>query len=262
VAADLLSDLLALTVPHEDIPEVLALSRTIDRRSLEPYVTPLLEHMGSFDPPPRFEPLPGQHPLFYVLVLLEVLPHVREYHRAHGIPEADSRAILADLGRHLAWHRRRFGTPGLHKPFWHNFAFRGMIYQVGRLQFERVPYEENLALSLHIPDFCGPLTPEAVDASLARARSFFARHFPCERYDSAICHSWLLSPQLAEYLPPESNVMRFQRRFTVTGTMAHNESFLQFVEPGTRLRGIVEERLAVGLSWLVASGRFPWTVTP
>jgi len=261
VAADLLSDLLALTVPHEDIEEVLTLSRTIDRSSIEPYVSSLLDHMGSLERPPRYEQLPDQHPLFYVPVFLEVLPHVREYHRAHGIPHADSRVILADLGRQMAWHRRRFGTPGIHKPFWLNFAFRGMIYQLGRLQFERVPYEEKLALSLHIPEFCGPLSPEAVDDSLRRARTFFARHFPSERYDFAICQSWLLGPQLADHLPPESNIIRFQRRFTVTETLEHNESFLRFIEPGTTLRSIVEDRISAGESWLVASGAFPWSPT-
>lgn len=262
MAHDLLSDLLALTVPHEDIGEVLALARTTDRSLLEPYVSDLLAHMGSFDRPPRFEPLPDRHPLFYVPVFLEVLPHTREYHRAHGISADDSRVILADLGRQLAWHRQRFGKPGILTPFWLNFGFRGMIYQLGRLQFERVPQEEKLALSLHIPEFCGPLTPEAVDESLDRARLFFARHFPSERYDFAVCHSWLLSPQLAEVLPAESNIMRFQARFTLTETMEHNESFLKFVEPGTRLRSIVEDRIARGESWLVGSGFFSWGEQP
>jgi len=187
-------------------------------------------------------------------VLGEVLPHVRDYHRARGIPETDSRVILADLGRHLAWHRHRFGTRGLYSPNWLNFAFRGMIYQLGRLQFERVPYKENLALSMHIPDFCGPLSPEAVDDSLDRARRFFARHFPSERYDFAVCHSWLLCPQLAEHLPPESNIMRFQARFTLDETGVDNETFLQFVKPGTRIRAIVEDRIARGESWLMGSG--------
>ncbi|HZM76021.1 MAG TPA: acyltransferase domain-containing protein [Candidatus Limnocylindrales bacterium] len=257
MAYDLLSDLLALTVPHEDIDELLALSRTIDRSLLEPHVSSLVEHMGSFDRPPRFDKLPDQHPLFYVLVFLEMLPHVREYHRAHDIPATDSRVILADLGRQLAWHRRRFGAPGINRPYWLNFSFRGMIYQLGRLQFERVPYKESLALSLHIPEFCGPLSPEAVDDSLDRARHFFACHFPSEHYEFAVCHSWLLCPQLGEHLPAESNIMRFQARFTLAETGEHNDSFLKFVEPGTRLRSIVEDRIAHGESWLVGSGFFP-----
>jgi hypothetical protein len=71
----------------------------------------------------------------------------------------------------------------------------------------------DFALNVHIPDFLGPITPAACDRSLARAREFFARHFPEETYRVATCHSWLLDPQLAEYLPKDSNIVRFQDRF-------------------------------------------------
>jgi len=245
-----LADLLALTVPHEDIPTNKQLARVTDRRLLEPHVESLVAHMGSLEHPPRLEPAPEQHPLFYVLVFLKMLPHVRSYHRAHGISATDSRLILADLGRQLAVHRARTGTAGLAAPNWLNFAFRGMIYQVGRLQFERVPG----ALSVHIPEFCGPLSPASVDDALARSVVFFARHFPEERYDRAVCHSWLLSPQLGEYLPPESNIMRFQRRFTLTGTSENDATFQRFVFAGTRLREIVDRGIAAGRPGLAGSG--------
>ncbi|WP_240670751.1 hypothetical protein [Actinoplanes solisilvae] len=49
--------------------------------------------------------------------------------------------------------------------------------------------------------------------ALDRARAFFPRHFPGERYTAFSCGSWLLDPQLLEYLPDDSNIARFQRRF-------------------------------------------------
>ncbi len=55
----------------------------------------------------------------------------------------------------------------------------------------------------------------ACDRSLERAREFFARCYPEERYAIATCHSWLLDPQLQERLPPASNILRFQRRFQI-----------------------------------------------
>ena len=69
------------------------------------------------------------------------------------------------------------------------------------------------ALSLHIPDFQGPLTPEACDNALDRTREFFPRCFPDEPFTVAMCHSWLLDPQLAAYLAPSANTVRFQGRF-------------------------------------------------
>jgi hypothetical protein len=59
----------------------------------------------------------------------------------------------------------------------------------------------------------GPMTPEAVTASLDEARAFFPRHFPDERYTTFSCGSWLLDPRLLEYLPEDSNIVRFQQRF-------------------------------------------------
>ena len=101
--------------------------------------------------------------------------------------------------------------------------FRGDAITVGRLQFDRrhVPADAmgalasrvgEPALGVHIPAL-GPLSPEACDASLARARAFYARHFPEERYEVGICESWLMDDQLMRYLPATSNIARFQRRF-------------------------------------------------
>ena len=70
------------------------------------------------------------------------------------------------------------------------------------------------ALGVHIPGG-GGLTPEACDASFAQARLFYERHFSREQYRIAECGSWLLDEQLAEYLPADSNIVRFQRRFTL-----------------------------------------------
>ena len=131
----------------------------------------------------------------------------------------------------MAVHRRRVGTGGLLIPGWLGLHFRGEIYQLGRLQFQRsrlggrtgeavraagLPLgPEDFALDVHVPGFLGPITPEACDRSLALAREFFARHFPEEPYQVATCHSWLLDPQLAGYLPKDSNIVRFQDRFRI-----------------------------------------------
>jgi hypothetical protein len=85
------------------------------------------------------------------------------------------------------------------------------------------------ALGIHIPE-SGPLTPEACDDSFAQARTFFPRHFPESATRLAICTSWLLDPQLADYLPPDSNIVRFGRRFTLVGDGSDGDAdVLRFV---------------------------------
>jgi GNAT-like C-terminal domain/N-acyltransferase N-terminal domain len=167
--------------------------------------------------------------LFYAYVFLAAVPDIRRWHRQRAIPDDVSWATLTDLGRHLAVYRRIHGESGLDYPVWLRSHFRGALYQLGRLQFCRsqIPYEpavlERLAarfrhgdpvLDLHIPE-AGPLTPAACDRSLRWARDFFPRYFPAERYGVAICTSWLLDDQLAAYLKPTSNIVRFQRRFSL-----------------------------------------------
>ena len=162
-------------------------------------------------------------------MFLAALPYVRDYHRAHGVPAEVSRRTLADLGRHMTTHRERLGTGGLLEPGWLKLHFRGEIYQLGRLQFQRrrlgrstgeavaaagLAYQPtDGCLEIHIPARLGPLTLAACDESLAEARAFFDGRFPGERYRLAACKSWLLDPQLADYLGSDSNIIRFQRRF-------------------------------------------------
>ncbi|WP_426512374.1 acyltransferase domain-containing protein [Dactylosporangium sp. McL0621] len=155
---------------------------------------------------PRDRGLAWRH--LYVYAYLALVDVVREYHREHDIPDTVSWVTLADLGRNLAVDRRmhREGWPVMQS--WLTLHARGGLYELGRLQHQR----GGTAIDLHIPE-AGPLTPEAIDASLDEARAFFPRHFPDEPYTAFACGSWLLDPQLLEYLPESSNIVRFQRRF-------------------------------------------------
>ncbi|SFF18244.1 hypothetical protein SAMN05216251_109150 [Actinacidiphila alni] len=238
--------LLDLAVPQEEINPVVAgraalagdelLTALLDR-----CVRLLVRDMGVVgggrDGGPRLGPsipeLPdGTGPAgtwFALYVLAAAAPHTRAYHAGLGVPPDVSRRTLADVGRQFAVHRRRHGVPGLANSSWLLRHFRGVLFQLGRLQYERtrlggttgeavaaagLPYGPgDPALAVHIPDFHGPLTPDACDDSLARARAFFARHFPAEPPAVATCHSWLLDRQLADRLPADSNIVRFQSRF-------------------------------------------------
>ena len=104
-----------------------------------------------------------------VQTFLARIPEARRLHAARGLTEEESWQTLRDLPRHARLDRLLHGTPGLRKEWWVELAFSGRLFQVGRLQFE--PRDGYLAV--HIPEEGGPLTPAAVDASLARARELF-----------------------------------------------------------------------------------------
>ncbi|MFI1095241.1 acyltransferase domain-containing protein [Streptomyces sp. NPDC020917] len=230
-------------------------------------------------------------PWFALLVLAATRPHTAAYHRALDVPEEVTRRTLADVGRHMAVHQRRRGTPGLTNTPWLSRHFRGILFQLGRLQFERTRLggktgralaEAGVAegpgapvLAVHIPAFTGPLDAQACDASFDRARAFFARHFPDAGYAVATCHSWLLDPQLGEYLAPDSRIMAFQRRFTPawTATDADDATTIGFVfgdpdvDPGaltarTSVQRMVLGHLAAGRHWHGGNGWLPLAPAP
>jgi hypothetical protein len=217
---------------------------------------------------------------FGIYVLLSALPDVLELHARHGIPTEVSWETLADLGRQIGIYRRFHGRSGFDEFDWLSRHFRGLIFQLGRLQFERSVVEEEWrsdpalieaagaggrVLAIHIPEG-GPLSSEMCDDALARAPRFFAQHFPDEEYRVATCDSWLLDGQLSEYLPAEANIVRFQRRFTMlTGGVVGNQTILRFVfyrneaaldqlPQDTALERAVVRHLQAGRDWFVRAG--------
>jgi hypothetical protein len=148
------------------------------------------------------------------------VPEARRLHVARGLTDEESWETLQDLPRHAHLDRLLHGTPGLRKEWWVELAYSGELVQLGRLQF--VPRDGYL--EIHVPEEGGPLVPAAIDASLTRARELFADH------TQARCSSWLLDSQLAELLPADSNIVRFQQRFEPDGeVLPGDDDVLEFV---------------------------------
>lgn len=246
-----------------------------DPKAPDPFWPKLPEGLGS----------PGR--CFYLHVFLAVLSEIRSWHDEEGIPEEISWATLADLGRHVAIHRRVKGGTGIDVPWWMTLHLRGLLYELGRLQYRPFYigvgspdpwYSEaeatsrglgfrygDAALDLHIPEGM-PLSPGACDGSLDLAREFFSEHFAVGGRRIVICSSWLLDDQLADYLPTDSNIVRFQRRFELVPRWVQNDrAILTFVfrkeDPvieelpqRTKLERAVVYHLRDGGHWRVRTG--------
>ncbi|GAB3209054.1 hypothetical protein SAMN02745673_02034 [Marinactinospora thermotolerans DSM 45154] len=222
-----------------------------------------------------------------VFAFAAAVPLLRARHARHGVPAEVTAATLADMGRHLAQTRTMLGRCGLETSTWMALHYRGGLYELGRLQYEpgrlgpigAVTWygpgqDEDLApelrpgqptLRLHIPQD-GPLDPAAVQDSLRRARPFFAEHFDTD-VAVATCTSWLLDPTLARYLPADSNILAFQRLFTLIDddgadgdgdvfrfVFRHPRVDLDAVPQRTRLERAVVAHLRGGGHWRVRTG--------
>jgi hypothetical protein len=88
----------------------------------------------------------------------------------------------------------------------------GKTVELRKSRWKEVLKKEDPALSFHIPA-TGPMDPGECWESFAQAAKFFPRHFPGQPFKAFFSHSWLYDPQLARYLPEQSNIVQFQRTF-------------------------------------------------
>ncbi|WP_162940212.1 acyltransferase domain-containing protein [Gryllotalpicola protaetiae] len=204
-----------------------------------------------------------------MLALLAVADDVRAFHRSRGVPPEISNRSLSDLGQQAWVHRRTYGTFGVHTYAWLVTAFSGNLYWLGRLQFNLVHRSDGWVLSTHIPE-SGPLTPEAVDDSFREASAFFAAHFPDYPTELFHCGSWLLDPQLAQVLKPDSNMVRFQQRWNLEEEVGPGDAdaiFFVFRRRGdvdrstlprdTTLQRAILDKIDAGGHWALWSGTTP-----
>jgi hypothetical protein len=114
------------------------------------------------------------------------------------------------------------------------------IFRLGRLQFElpqpftdEIPDEwkkdvnsGDMFLNVHIPRG-GRLDEADCLDSFDKTTQFFPNVLKRE-FKAFVCTTWLFDPVLNDLLPPDSNILSFQRLFTIT---AQNESYdvLRFV---------------------------------
>jgi hypothetical protein len=195
--------------------------------------------------------LPEALRLFPVHVILVSVDKIRQRQQEFGVPDDISWGTLSWLGKAMSAYRTKHGTAGVSLTGWDWLRFSAWLYQVGRL--EVTPYwllthpilagplfwydEEtaagfgprhkkgSAALSLHIPAV-DPLTPEACTQSLRRMQTAFNKIQPCGPPQIATCTSWMLDDQLAEYLPADSNILAFQRRFTLVPGARDNDDWI------------------------------------
>nr|WP_231747669.1 acyltransferase domain-containing protein [Auraticoccus cholistanensis] len=211
-----------------------------------------------------------------LLALTATAPDVVAFSAGHGIEEEQSWRSLSDLGQQVWVHRRTYGEFGLHTQGWLTTAWSGALHWVGRLQANLIPMTDDdggrlpgrWQLSVHIPE-SGPLTPAAVDESLAGLEELFARHHPGYPAERLHCSSWLLDPTLARELPG-SNLAAFQQRWQLTGRSSPGDAdalFFTFRTRGdvdldrlptdTRLQRLVVGRIRDGSGWVTAEGTAP-----
>jgi hypothetical protein len=255
-----------------------------------------VEHQrGDIDAPiaiwPDLEDAGPSGRLLYFYLFALCCRGAREFLTDARCPEEIIDSTLGVLARHAAIHRRKWGTTGVDAGWWMLPTLRGEIVHIGSLQFHRVnlglgtlspdPWftdDEMAALGegfrrgdpsigVHIPEGAA-LDPDRLDATFDDARTVLGTIWPVVQRRIATCQSWMLDDQLKDFLPASSNILAFQRRFTMLAAWVEDDwDTLEFVfrSPGVALgdlprrttlqRGIIEV-LERGGHWRARTGWF------
>ena len=129
------------------------------------------------------------------------------------------------------------------------------------------------AIKVHIP-YGGKLDKASCEESFSRAREIFSRCFPEIKFKCFLICCWMLSPELKDILPNESNIIAFQNSFTVfPAKSSASDAFLyvfgieaqsvsdidtrELPEKNTLMRGIKEKALR-GKFIHQFNGFIPW----
>lgn len=136
-----------------------------------------------------------------------------EYDRS-GIPEEIYIDTMAAFSRFVREHMDSFGCYGFNRFFWTTRQVSCKLFRIGQLEYELTTLDGAPVVSLHIPTDVD-LRPEILRPSVQEGLAQLYRIFPEYAPKAVYCHSWLLSPQLKEFLPEDSNILRFQEMFDI-----------------------------------------------
>ena len=121
---------------------------------------------------------------------------------------------------------------------WSQLYMDAKLLRVGVLNFElrdRVKEDcggrlspDDAVINVHIPAGVR-LTPENCEYAYGECARIVKKTFPDFKYKAFVCFSWMMDKQLKNMLGPDSNILRFQSRFTTFFRDKPTDGVLTFV---------------------------------
>lgn len=144
-----------------------------------------------------------------------------------GISEQIFMDTMACFSRFVREHMASFGCYGFDRGFWTVRQVSCRLFRIGQLEYELRKKDGQAIIDLHIPSDA-KLQNSLLRHSYEEARALIGHTFPEFADAPYVCSSWLLSPDLKDLLPSTSNILKFQRAFTITNTFA-DQDFKEWV---------------------------------
>ena len=178
-------------------------------------------------------------------------------------------------------YEKENNVKGLYKEHfkWVDSILEMKVIKLGRLQFEVLEniddlsniFEETkdfLFVNVHIREG-EKLTPEECEKSYDMAINFYKSRGHKFSTVVFVCYSWLLSPNLKNILPEESNIIKFQEKYTffssnlneknpqiIERVFGNKSENIEDWEEGTNLQRKLKEEWKKGMRFPMTKGYF------
>lgn len=165
-----------------------------------------------------------------LLLFIMLSKHLRDLYVHHGIDLAIWHDSMLDLRYKLEECRAVYDICGSFVGGWFPGFFNLTRFALGRLQFELfdldrdyqhgalVLHKGKKVINMHIPRSGQPLSPALYEDAFARAKVFYKAQLAEQCPDGKVpfvCHSWLLYPDTASFVPTHLNTYKFLSEFTI-----------------------------------------------
>lgn len=160
--------------------------------------------------------------------IVSCMDELHDRYAAAGIEDEIYRQGAADLTAKLLECKEVKGVWGTFVCTWNGGMFSMNRFALGRFQYEKSdwPYERyeknGIVIEkgeplyyIHIPSLPVPLTDEVRYDSYRKAYDFLIRRRGLSGPLKCRCCSWLMYKEMQNFLPPTSNILKFQRDFDI-----------------------------------------------
>lgn len=205
-------------------------SETFDLNPLEPCLDLLIRRKTADEAYERLQALLGEDPDHIKMLACQLECACRVHRRYEQLHIGDSiyRDTMKCFPRFIDECLRKNGRMFFDRGWWTYRQISMSLFRIGALEYEFPAEEEAGYIAVHIPSDAD-LSTSSVDASLSDAEAFFRTIYPDYKYDRYTCDSWLLAPALSFLLPGDSNILSFQRRFSITEETKDDSGCLEWL---------------------------------
>lgn len=176
----------------------------------------------------RWEVTLKQTPMMKLALVYAFLPTVYDRYQKKKISDTVFYDTMTDIKIWIDDHKARTGEDGLFELNWIMHHMNLSIFKIGRLQYQKCIWYfkptktrdgvklnfGDKILNMHIPRG-EKLDYDECVKSVDMAQEFFKEFFPDFPNNKYMCFSWLLYPGNKNFMPADSNILKFQSMYEI-----------------------------------------------